>query len=85
MRVACETYVLLARFRDDTVREKKEEPPGSSFLISALTQTSMVWRRFVMMMVTPAAAVSAVVSIMRGGLTIGLRLATGRLRICLCT
>ena len=34
MRVARETYVLLARFRDDTVKKQKGEPPGSPFCFS---------------------------------------------------
>ena len=31
MRVARETYVLLARFRDDKANQQKGEPPGSPF------------------------------------------------------
>jgi len=29
VRVACETYVLLARFRDDTAKSQRGEPTGS--------------------------------------------------------
>ena len=35
MRVALETYAHFARFGDDTLNQKKGEPPGSPFLISS--------------------------------------------------
>ena len=75
MRVARETYVLLARFRVDSVKQQKggsrQAPP---FLLLMLTFESVFRRRFAMMVVALATAVFAIVSIMRGCLVGRLRL-----------
>ena len=67
MRVARETYVLLARFRDDTVKKRKGGACWLPLLLSSLLFfESMLCRTFGMMVVTPATAVLTMMAIMRG-------------------
>ena len=67
MRVARETYVHLARFRDDTVKQQKggaaRLPP---FVARKDVFESVFHRSLVMMAVMLAVGVLAVVAVMRG-------------------
>ncbi len=78
MRVARETYVLLARFRDDTVKKRKGEPPGFPFCFRVDNFESVLGGGFVMMAVPFYAAVFPMMTIMRGRLIGGLCLGETR-------
>ena len=79
MRVARETYVLLARFRDDTVKEKRGSRPAPPFVFRVDNFESVLGGGFVMMAVASyAAAVFPMMTIMRGRLVGGLCLGETR-------
>jgi len=74
VRVARETYVLLARFRDDTAKRKKGEPDGSPFFLSTKDLGWVLWSCRVTVMMMLAVAVMSVMAIMRRSGIIGLGL-----------
>ena len=76
MRVARETYVLLARFRDDTVKSKRGAS-GSSFAFYTDASELVLGRSFVLMMMTLGSAVLAMMAVMRRRLVGCLRLGGG--------
>jgi hypothetical protein len=79
VRVARETYVLLARFRDDTVKKQKGEAARLPlFVIRADFSESGFHRSLVMVAVMPGVAVPAVVAVMRGCWIVCLRLSGTR-------
>jgi hypothetical protein len=72
VRVARETYVLLARFRDDTAKRKKGEPPGSPFFLSTKDLGWVLRSRSVTVMMMLAVAVMTVMAVMRRRRVVGL-------------
>jgi hypothetical protein len=72
VRVARETYVLLARFRDDTAKRKKGEPPGSPFFLSTKDLGWALWSGSVAVMMTLAVGVMTVMAVMRRSRVVGL-------------
>ena len=78
MRVARETYVLLARFRDDTVKKEKGSRQAPFFLSQLDEFKSGLCRVLVMMVMTPASAVPSMMAIMRGSLVGCLRRSRSR-------
>jgi hypothetical protein len=79
VRVARETYVLLARFRDDTLKKSKGGAARLPLLICALLSAKLVLRgSLAMMAVTLDVAVPPMVAIMRGRLVTRLPLGGSR-------
>ena len=74
MRVARETYVLLARFRDDTAKRKKGKPPGFPFFLSTKDLGWVLRSCGVTVMMMLAVAVMTVMAVMRRRSVAGLRL-----------
>jgi hypothetical protein len=74
VRVARETYVLLARFRDDKVRNERGSRQAPPFAFREDSFELVLRRSLVMMVVASASAVLAMVAIMRRGLVSRLRL-----------
>ena len=79
MRVARETYVLLARFRDDTSKETKGGAAWLPLLLSLrIFFKSMFHRSPVMVAVMPGVAVPTLVAVVRGSWIVCLRLSGTR-------
>jgi hypothetical protein len=66
--------VLLARFRDDTAKRKKGEPPGSPFFLFAKDLGWALRSGSVAVMMTLAVGVMTVMAVMRRSRVVGLRL-----------